>query len=58
MNFNSTKKTTVIILAMAFALISLNSQGQSRYAQSSTRHDHFRDFKPSRLDNEVREHHV
>ena len=37
MNFNSTKKTTVIILAIAFALISLNSQGQSRYAQSSTR---------------------
>jgi len=37
MNFNSTKKTTVIILAIAFALISLNSQGQSRYTQSSTR---------------------
>ena len=37
MNFNSTKKTTVIILAIAFALISLNSQGQSRYTQSSAR---------------------
>ena len=37
MNLNSTKKTTVIILAIAFALISLNSQGQSRYAQSSAR---------------------
>jgi len=37
MNFNSTKKTTVSILAIAFLLISFTSQGQSRYAQSSTR---------------------
>jgi polyisoprenoid-binding protein YceI len=37
MNFNSTKKTTVSILAIAFLLISFNSQGQSRYAQSSAR---------------------
>jgi len=36
MNYNSTKKTTVVILAIALALISLKSQGQSRYAQSST----------------------
>ena len=58
MNSNSTKKTTVSILAIAFALISLNSQGQSRYAQSRHSYDHFRYFNPSRMDNEVREHHV
>ena len=37
MNSNSTNKTTISILVIAILLISLNSQGQSRYAQSSTR---------------------
>ena len=37
MNSNSTKKTTISILAIAFVLISLNSQGQGRYVQSSSR---------------------
>jgi polyisoprenoid-binding protein YceI len=36
MKSNSTRKTTVSILALAFMLISLTSYGQGRYAQSST----------------------
>ena len=36
MNPNSSKITTVSILALAFALIALSSHGQIRYSQSST----------------------
>ena len=36
MKLNSTKKTTISLLALAFILISLTSYGQGRYAQSST----------------------